>query len=324
MKNSLVSVIIPVYNVEDYLDNCLDTVIHQDYKNLEIILVDDGSTDNSGNKVDEWAKKDNRIVPLHQRNQGLSAARNTGLDNSHGAWIIFIDSDDYVSENYVSVLLRTAEKDNSDLVICQYSELDNTKAIPTAFSMPGKYTQKDFWKLFYSPNSGSALVVAWDKLYSAKIFQNLRYKVGILNEDEQILYSVICRTNSISIISQALYFYRIDRGDSIMSKLSKTGKIRVCLYSILLERFKKLVEANFEESAIQCIKDILMRLTGELAINPSKENWHIFWQIFNQVKTAFNESNFDDVNNMKVRVYIACPRLICWLKILRIYLRRAS
>lgn len=194
MKNSLVSVIIPVYNVEDYLDNCLDTVIHQDYKNLEIILVDDGSTDNSGNKVDEWAKKDNRIVPLHQRNQGLSAARNTGLDNSHGAWIVFIDSDDYVSENYVSVLLRTAEKDNSDLVICQYSELDNTKVIPTSFSRSGKYTQKDFWKLFYSPNSGSALVVAWNKLYSAKIFQNLRYKVGILNEDEQILYSVICRT----------------------------------------------------------------------------------------------------------------------------------
>ncbi|ASW11170.1 glycosyltransferase family 2 protein [Lactobacillus delbrueckii subsp. lactis DSM 20072] len=127
MMSPLVSVIIPVYNVEEYLDKCLNTVIHQNYKNLEIILVDDGSTDNSGDKVDEWAKRDNRIVPLHQNNQGLSAARNMGLDNSHGSWIVFIDSDDYVSENYISTMLQTAQKDNTDLVICQYNKVSNVE-----------------------------------------------------------------------------------------------------------------------------------------------------------------------------------------------------
>ncbi len=320
----LVSVIIPVYNVEEYLDKCLNTVVHQNYKNLEIILVDDGSTDNSGNKVDEWAKRDNRIVPLHQKNQGLSAARNTGLDNSHGSWIVFIDSDDYVSENYVSVLLHAAQKDKSDLVICQYSKANNVEVISSPISKPGKYTQKEFWQLFYGPNRGSALVVAWDKLYSARIFNNLRYKVGIVNEDEQILYSVISRSNSISIIADVLYFYRVDRDDSIMANLKKVDQIREHFYSILLDRFQRLVDDGFKESAIQSIQSLLMQLTSELAINPSKENWRIFWRIFYRVKSTFREANVADSDSKKLRVYITFPRLICWLKILRVYIKYKS
>ncbi|MFS8962437.1 glycosyltransferase family 2 protein [Lactobacillus delbrueckii] len=321
MMSPLVSVIIPVYNVEEYLDKCLNTVIHQNYKNLEIILVDDGSTDNSGDKVDEWAKRDNRIVPLHQNNQGLSAARNMGLDNSHGSWIVFIDSDDYVSENYISTMLQTAQKDNSDLVICQYNKVSNVEVVSSPLSKPGRYTQKEFWQLFYGPNSGSALVVAWDKLYSSRIFKDLRYKVGILNEDEQILYSVVKRVKSISIIAEALYFYLVERNDSIMANLKKIDHIREKFYDILLDRSQMLVNDGFKQPAVQSVQSLLMQLTGELAINPSKENWQVFWRVFNRVKSVLVGSSIADFDNKKLRVYITFPRLICWLKILRVYIK---
>lgn len=104
--NELISVVIPIYNVENYIDKCIETVIKQTYKNIEIILVDDGSTDNSGYKCEEWKKKDNRIVVLHKENGGLSSARNAGIDVAKGKYISFIDSDDYVDYSMIEILRR--------------------------------------------------------------------------------------------------------------------------------------------------------------------------------------------------------------------------
>jgi raffinose-raffinose alpha-galactotransferase len=113
----LVSVIIPVFNVEQYIERCVESVINQEYKNIEIILVDDGSTDQSGMLCDELATKDERIHVIHKKNGGLSSARNSGLEHASGEWVTFIDSDDWVTEDYVSGMYNTAEMSKADVVI---------------------------------------------------------------------------------------------------------------------------------------------------------------------------------------------------------------
>src|SRR5574344_122915 len=124
--NDLVSIIVPVYKVEPYLKRCLDIILNQTYKNIEIILVDDGSPDKCPQICDEYAKKDNRIIVIHQENGGLSAARNTGLDIAKGEYISFVDSDDWVHLQYIEVLLTSALKENADIIIGNHIRVNNS------------------------------------------------------------------------------------------------------------------------------------------------------------------------------------------------------
>ena len=131
----LISVVVPVYNVEKYIDKCINSIINQTYKNLEIILVDDGSPDNCGNICDEYAKKDNRIIVIHKENGGLSDARNTGIEVSKGKYITFIDSDDYISDNYVSFLYNLIIEYKADISIGKHYVLYENGEINTATGM---------------------------------------------------------------------------------------------------------------------------------------------------------------------------------------------
>ena len=120
MKNLLVSVIVPIYNVEKYLRKCVDSILNQTYKNLEIILVDDGSPDNCGNICDEYALSDSRIRIIHKKNGGLSDARNAGLDIARGNYILFVDSDDYIDETMVEKLYEALEKEKAEMSLCSF------------------------------------------------------------------------------------------------------------------------------------------------------------------------------------------------------------
>ena len=126
-KTDKISVIVPVYNVEDYLDRCINSIVKQTYKNLEIILVDDGSTDSSYKICNEWAKKDERIKVLHNKNEGVSKARNVGIDASTGDFIAFVDSDDYIEETMFEKLLDKQKTNNSDIVFCRVNQINNNK-----------------------------------------------------------------------------------------------------------------------------------------------------------------------------------------------------
>ena len=118
--SDLVSIIIPVYKVEKYLAQCIESVLSQDYSNIEVILVDDGSPDKCGLICDEFAKKDSRITVIHKQNEGLSSARNSGIDIAKGKYISYIDSDDYISDKYISTMINEFSDNNTDLVICSY------------------------------------------------------------------------------------------------------------------------------------------------------------------------------------------------------------
>ena len=121
--NPLISLVIPVYNVEKYLDKCMESVLAQTYDNYEVILVDDGSTDNSGKMCDEYAERDSRVTVYHQKNSGVSVARNVGIENAKGEFISFIDSDDWVDESYLEKLVNAQIKYNADLTICEYTNV---------------------------------------------------------------------------------------------------------------------------------------------------------------------------------------------------------
>lgn len=213
----LITVIIPVYNVKPYLSKCLESVGKQSYKNLEIILVDDGSDDGSFSICKEFSKKDSRIKLYHTKNLGLSHARNVGLDHANGEYIVFVDSDDYIHENMISTMMDKAE--DADLVICNYKRVlnDTKKEIPQDAKClkDDSWNYKQFWEHYYLKNLNVFCCVAWNKLYKRKLFKNIRYPINEIHEDEYIINDIVSRCNKIKIINDVLYYY-VQRGNSIM------------------------------------------------------------------------------------------------------------
>ena len=214
-----ISVIVPVYKVEKYLQRCIESIINQTYKNLEIILIDDGSPDNCGIICDEYAKKDNRIKVIHKENGGLSDARNAGLDIATGEYIAFVDSDDYIALNMFETLHSLMIKDNSDMALCEIlcvDECGNSIESMNAKSpiKDGLYNQKEFFEKVSSYN-GWHLIIACNKLYKKEIFQEIRFPKGRYCEDNYVIHYIIEKTNKVSCLDTPLYFY-VQRNNSIM------------------------------------------------------------------------------------------------------------
>ena len=219
MEKPLVSVIVPVYNVEEYLENCLNSIINQTYKNIEIILVDDGSTDNCGGICDEYSKKDNRIKVIHKKNEGLSSARNAGLDNFKGDFVIFIDSDDEIHPQYIEILLYFSNKYNADIVQNGFgiNEIDLHKI-------------DDFDRINHSlfnrneaesnlANVFKDYVSVCNKLFSKKSIGSDRFPIGKINEDVYTIYKFIWNIDNGSFVSLDIALYKyFEREHSIMHK----------------------------------------------------------------------------------------------------------
>ena len=215
MKN-LISIIVPVYNVEKYLDKCINSLINQSYKNLEIILIDDGSNDNSREICDEYALEDNRIKVIHKENEGLSATRNLGIDISKGDYIIFIDSDDWVNKDIISKLLNLIKKYNSDIAVCDYSlAYDENEHIEKEKIYEKNFSSIDALKDLYERTGGVIKSISCCKLYKRKLFKDIVFPVGKIHEDEFVTYKLLYKAKRISYINEKLYYYR-QRANSIM------------------------------------------------------------------------------------------------------------
>ena len=213
----MVSIIIPVYNVEQYIEHCLKTVIQQVYNYLEIIIIDDGSTDNSGKICHRMAEIDNRISIIHQTNSGLSAARNKGIELSKGEFICFVDSDDYLSPYYVQILLETALLTNSDIVTCGFVRGKKTdyefskETVKNAVTL----TSDDALKIWHGKYKDLE-TISWNKIYRRSIFENgLRYPVGMYFEDVPTIHRQFFEAKQITYIENKLYYY-FQRKTSIM------------------------------------------------------------------------------------------------------------
>lgn len=213
--NDLISIIIPVYNVQPYLQRCVDSVLRQTYKKIEVILVDDGSPDRCPNICDEYADFDGRVIVVHKKNGGLSDARNCGLDTASGQYISFIDSDDWVHEKYIEKLYQLLKNTNADISVCNFikTACENVKA---DISNEKIYTYtnigalKQFVDQFYVQ-----LVVAWGKLYKKNLFERICFPVGKIHEDEFTTYKIIYQAKKIALSTAQLLYY-FQRKDSIM------------------------------------------------------------------------------------------------------------
>lgn len=235
----MISVIIPVYNVKDFLCECVDSIINQSYTDLEIILVDDGSTDGCSEICDSYAEKDNRIKVIHQKNQGLSAARNTGLEHMRGDYLTFVDSDDYLMPSAVERMYTLAKSYEADMVACPFFQLmDDGSFIPfaTHARINGTEVFEGADKMASYIRLNKQTNAVWGKLYAKELFQELRFPVGKIVEDVFVTYQVIHNSKRLVIDKDLQYVYRI-RSGSIMTSPSSIKK-----YDVLEGRS---LEANF-------------------------------------------------------------------------------
>lgn len=228
-KEPLISIIIPCYNVEKYIKECLNSVISQTYENLEIIIVNDGSTDRTETEIKLFLDDKNKmgggkIKYFYQENQGLSGARNTGLDNMNGEYVCFLDSDDFIHHNYVKVLYNTLIKYNADISICDFMKYSEENSQDFEWKKDDTViinTQKESFKLI---NTNYKYVVVWNKLYKAEIFNNLRFVPQKIHEDEFIIHYIMGKINKIAFINNVLLAYR-QNPNSIMGSAYTDKKL---------------------------------------------------------------------------------------------------
>lgn len=221
-KQPLISVIVPVYNVAEYLPECVDSIINQTYKNLEIILVDDGSTDACPDICDDYAKRDSRIRVIHKKNGGLSDARNAGLDICTGEWIGFVDSDDYIASDMYEKLYCAAIENDCDVAVCHFLCEDDGALFDSNKFRKYVYDKKEdmIWELFMG---GTGIISACLKLYKRGIFKKLRFPKNINYEDAYIVLDVVKVTSNMVILPDMLYFYRTRVGSITKEYYWNTG-----------------------------------------------------------------------------------------------------
>ncbi|OFN97223.1 glycosyl transferase [Streptococcus sp. HMSC074B11] len=224
----LVSIVVPVYNVENYLKKSIESILNQTYKNIEILLVDDGSTDSSGQICDSFSKVDPRIRVFHKANGGLSDARNFGIKQMEGRYVAFIDSDDYISKDYVWKLYSSIKNNDSEVSICSFSLVDEKgEKIKDELLDSGEecLSGKQILEKVLTAD-GYRYVVAWNKLYRSTLFEKFQFKIGKLYEDEFLNYPLFWECQKVSIVEEPLYLY-VQREGSIVQSNMTLEKIKM-------------------------------------------------------------------------------------------------
>lgn len=316
--DKLISVIVPIYNVEKYLTKCIESIINQTYENLEIILVDDGSPDNCPIICDEYAKRDSRVKVIHKKNGGLSDARNTGLDIATGEYIMFIDSDDFVEIDMMESMMNNMIDNNVDLVVCNIKYIyDNSEKV--------KYNQKNKVLDKYEAmqeyiKDGIVQAVAWNKLYKRNLINDMRYKVGKINEDEFFTYKIVDRTNKIYYNSKPFYNY-VQRNTSIMGTYSikrlDTVEASYERLNFIKERYPELYVEEKKNFINLCISNYKMILKN-MSIDTDKNGRKRLKSYVVQLKFKNSELSSYSFKN-KIKIFMSKVSLDYCCRILMLF-----
>ena len=274
MDKPMISVIVPVYNVEKYLKKCVSSLCNQTYKNIEIILIDDGSTDSSGTICDNLKQTDKRIIVFHKINQGLSSARNAGIRLSSGNFIAFVDSDDYVASDMIELLYKNLVEYNADISACGYTMVYKNKNV--SISNNDKitvYKRIDALKKMFLKNDIG--MIFCNKLFKKKLFENIEFPLFQNFEDINTIYKVINKADSVVYDPTEKYYY-IQREDSINGKNFKNKKFNNKIYDLYNATYEvyKFIEKSYPEilynASIGCINNLL-RVNNQLIIYKIKD-----------------------------------------------------
>lgn len=311
-----VSIIVPIYNVEKYIGKCIKSIVNQTYKNLEIILVDDGSTDSSLSICKEYKKKDERIVLVHKKNTGVSDARNKGLELVTGDYLAFIDADDYVNDNYIEELLNSLLANKTSISQCGINIVLNGNIISQRNY--DDYQVISNRKILIDLIKDNLLQneVIWNKLYDKKIFDNLRFASGKLHEDDFINYLIYYDQKRISNVPLFLYNYR-QEGDSIMSHFCKK---RLDAIDGLEERIKFFSNKNEKELEKYAIDSYLRYLKNtyfkvKKYIDDNKD-------ICNKIKTKYKYYCKSAKFNIRRIFFLYFPDVYYYIKLLIYKIKR--
>ncbi|MDS3264683.1 ss-1,4-galactosyltransferase [Streptococcus pneumoniae] len=250
----LVSIVVPVYNVEKYLKKSIESILNQTYQNIEILLVDDGSTDSSGKICESFSKVDPRIRVFHKENGGLSDARNFGIEQMKGQYVAFIDSDDYISKDYVWKLYSSIKNNDSEVSICSFLLVDEKgEKIKDELLDSGKICltgQQILEKVLTA--DGYRYVVAWNKLYRSTLFEKLKFKKGMLYEDEFLNYPLFWDCKRVSIVEEPLYLYVQRKGSIVQSNMTlEKIKMKDEMHTSRIEFYSEKGHSFLHEKACQ-------------------------------------------------------------------------
>ena len=311
-SDETISVIIPVYKVEKYLNRCIESVVKQTYVNLEILLVDDGSPDMCPKICDDWEKKDKRIHVIHKKNGGLSDARNVGIEYSTGDYICFVDSDDYIADRFIETLYN---------IICENSVLVSAVGIEKVYENKNNKKEKSGLKSITVYKNGDALRelfsddtyanYAWNKMYKRELFTTIQFPKNRKMEDLGTIYKVLMKTNEIVYSAEPLYYY-YQRSGSILH--NKDKKFYIDVFELSYERYKDIKKAYpemlenkiyFFEIVLECYAVVYKKyswkdwkkIITELYISVRKYiNWklkikYLLFVIFNPIYLFWNRKN---------------------------------
>ena len=261
MTTPLISVIVPVYRVEEYLERCVKSMLSQTYKNLEVILVDDGSPDQCPAICDACAEKDARVKVIHQENKGLSGARNAGIDAASGEYLAFVDSDDYVSPHFIEELYQLLQDTGCAIGQCRFSYVKGDGLVEESDSAFCIYRGESLMEQLYGPEEkATCFVVAWNKLYRAELFKEtgIRYPEGRIHEDEATTYRLFHEAKKLAFLDRALYGYYTENGGSITSVFSAKRLQWLTAHEERIAFFKKngyekLLPAAYRKLCDACI-----------------------------------------------------------------------
>ena len=324
MYGTLISIIVPVYKVEPYIRKCVESIIDQTHREIEVFLVDDGSPDNCGAICDEYAKADDRITVIHKENGGQSTARNMALDLVKGEYIMFVDGDDWVEPDFCETALRTALENNVQMVLFGYNVVFTDKN-GTMTSKQPKVFQKTG---FMDASEGVRHMILRDtvignyvmnKLYQRSLFEGIKFPEGRLWEDHAIVCRAMLKAGRLYVSNAVLYIY-LQRPDSSMGTTEFTPRMYADLFAVWKERLPVIKQYSPENEHYQIMEMGDVAVSGLVYIRPDSEYGYVLNEMKDFLTThkdSLLHGNAKKTTKLKLRLYYYCRPLLPILKYTR-------
>lgn len=315
MRDNIISVIIPVYNVASYLPRCIDSVLNQTYKQLEIILVDDGSTDTCPQICDTYQEKDSRIKVIHKQNGGLSSARNAGLDIAIGELVAFVDSDDWIEPTMYEDLLETMRTNQSDIAVCRHRNVsegsDMSEKGNATISILDNYFV--FLDHLIPPGEPILYFMVWNKLYKKQVIGNNRFKEKQIYEDIYFDHQILRNCKKIAFIDKTLYNYQINRPGATASffndnKLAKITELEVYLQELKESENVDIYNKYLAFSAFSSIEVYFSAIEGKASNNSKRIILNFFHKCYKALPT--------EQRNIRLKFFKMFPNLYIYVKMM--------